>query len=309
MTPKQREAIRGGKRLQQQRQRTESRTQRPKSGGRREVPERKGSKRRLFQLIVSGMILIVVVGVKFISPQTMEQYRDDILRLMGEKTDFVSVFSAVGKAVGSGAVSNALDEAYTAVFGSDKVVEEETNQKTSEQKQEKKQKDAENSTDKKQEKSEEKEDVERVVYTNKNLPEKVELFQQVLGFTCTNPVEGEISSEFGLRKHPIKGDNRFHYGIDIAAKKGTTIGSFAAGTVTAVGDSSELGKYVTVAHDNSYVTLYAHCSKILASSGQRVKIGDPIAEVGQIGDATGPHLHFELHKESVYLNPIYYVAY
>ena len=84
--------------------------------------------------------------------------------------------------------------------------------------------------------------------------------------------------------------------------------SFADGTVTAVGESSLLGKYVTVLHANNYTTLYAHCSRIMASSGQQVRMGDPIAEVGQTGQATGPHLHFELHLDTVYLNPIYYVA-
>ena len=80
------------------------------------------------------------------------------------------------------------------------------------------------------------------------------------------------------------------------------------GTVTAVGDSAELGNYVTVQHPGGFVTLYAHCSRINASSGQQVRPGDPIAEVGHTGNATGPHLHFELHKDGVYVNPIYYYA-
>ena len=57
-----------------------------------------------------------------------------------------------------------------------------------------------------------------------------------------------------------------------------------------------------------FVTLYAHCSRINASSGQQVRPGDPIAEVGHTGNATGPHLHFELMKDGVYVNPIYYYA-
>ena len=61
-------------------------------------------------------------------------------------------------------------------------------------------------------------------------------------------------------------------------------------------------------HDNGYSTLYAHCSKITASSGQQVKLGDPIAEVGETGEATGPHLHFALCQDTQYINPIYYVT-
>ena len=86
------------------------------------------------------------------------------------------------------------------------------------------------------------------------------------------------------------------------------ITAFASGTVTAVGDSAELGNYVTVQHEGGFATLYAHCSRITASSGQKVALGDPIAEMGSTGRVTGTHLHFELHRDTVFLNPIYYVA-
>ena len=92
----------------------------------------------------------------------------------------------------------------------------------------------------------------------------------------------------------------------IAADAGTVISSFADGTVTAVGDSSQLGNYVTVSHAGAFTTLYAHCSRITASSGQQVALGDPIAEVGETGNATGPHLHFAIQKDTVYLDPAYY---
>ena len=106
----------------------------------------------------------------------------------------------------------------------------------------------------------------------------------------------------------MEGEERFHYGIDIAADTGTAIGCFADGTVTAVGDSSSYGKYLIVEHAGGFSTLYAHCSRIIAASGQAVKEGETIAEVGQTGVATGPHLHLELHQGERYLNPIYYVA-
>ena len=63
-----------------------------------------------------------------------------------------------------------------------------------------------------------------------------------------------------------------------------------------------------VAHEGGYSTLYAHCSRITATSGSVVRRGEKIAEVGETGFATGPHLHFELQKDGVYLNPIYYVS-
>lgn len=147
------------------------------------------------------------------------------------------------------------------------------------------------------------------MYTPDAQPANTDLLQQVLGFAYGAPVQGQFSSGFGLRTDPLAGGSRFHYGLDIAAEEGAVVSSFADGVVTAVGESSELGRYVTVSHPNGYSTLYAHCTRITASSGQQVACGDPIAEVGETGRATGPHLHFELHHGSTYLNPVYYVPF
>ena len=83
-------------------------------------------------------------------------------------------------------------------------------------------------------------------------PADAELLQQVLGFAYTAPVEGQLSSGFGLRTDPLEGVSRFHYGLDIAAPEGAVVSSFADGTVTAVGESSELGRYVAVSHANGF---------------------------------------------------------
>lgn len=133
------------------------------------------------------------------------------------------------------------------------------------------------------------------------------MLQEVLGFPYASPVEGVVSSEFGQRIHPIEGGSKFHYGVDIEAPADTVIHSFADGTVSVVGESAALGNYITILHDNGISSLYAHCSRITASYGQEVRMSDPIAEVGQTGQATGPHLHFELCRNGRYLNPIYYV--
>ena len=147
-----------------------------------------------------------------------------------------------------------------------------------------------------------------VLYSDQNLPDNVCLEQALLGFDYCTPVMGTLTSDFGYREHPVEGEERFHYGVDIGAAAGTEIGCFADGTVTAVGESSSYGKYITVSHQGGFSTLYAHCSRILASSGDTVREGEAIAEVGETGVATGPHLHFELHQGSQYLNPIYYVS-
>ena len=97
----------------------------------------------------------------------------------------------------------------------------------------------------------------------------------------------------------MEGEERFHYGIDLAADTGTAVSCFADGTVTAVGESSSYGKYCIVTHSGGYATLYAHCSRVTASSGAEVARGQKIAEVGETGMATGPHLHFELIADGV----------
>lgn len=253
------------------------------SGGKREeqarpkaAPRRKN--RMLVQLAVSAMVLLCVVGVKLTMPDVVERYGGEVLRLMGEETDFVAAFSAAGRAIGGEELEQAIDELYVAVFGSDTVEVSTTSDRTD------------------------------AVYSPETTPARVEMLQQVLGFDYVCPVDGTVSSAFGYRDHPMVGQERFHYGIDLMAEEGTVIGAFADGTVTAVAESSTLGKYVEVRHANGVTTLYAHCSRITASSGQSVKMGDPIAEVGDTGDATGYHLHFELCRDGRYLNPVYYVA-
>lgn len=147
-----------------------------------------------------------------------------------------------------------------------------------------------------------------VLYSQENIPEGVSMEQAILGFDYCAPVAGTLSSDFGYREHPTEGEERFHYGVDLAADTGTEVRCFADGTVTAVGDSSSYGRYCVVSHQGGYSTLYAHCSRITVSSGAAVSRGQKIAEVGDTGMATGPHLHFELQREGTYLNPIYYVS-
>ena len=238
-------------------------------------PRRRG--RFLVQLVVSAMVLLCVVAAKITMPDITAKYSGEVLRLMGEETDFVAAFSAAGRAIGGEAAGEAIEELCVAVFGSDAVEISATVDRTD------------------------------AVYSADTIPARVEMLQQVLGFDYTCPVDGTLSSSFGYRDHPVAEQERFHYGLDLSAEEGAVIRAFADGTVLAVAESTELGKYVEVVHANGYTTLYAHCSRINASAGQSVKAGDPIAEVGSTGDATGNHLHFELCCDGTYLNPIYYV--
>lgn len=119
---------------------------------------------------------------------------------------------------------------------------------------------------------------------------------------------GEITSGFGRRLHPITGDMRFHSGVDLRAANGTPIQAAAPGVVRDAGHRGGYGNVVEIDHGNGTSTLYAHASKLLVDKGQRVEAGQPVALVGQTGQATGPHLHFELRRHDHPVNPTSAIA-
>lgn len=144
------------------------------------------------------------------------------------------------------------------------------------------------------------------VYSDYSLPDDVSYERPELPFEYVSPVDGVESSGFGYRLHPIKNEVKYHYGTDLAAYTGTPVYAFADGVVVAQGESDSYGKYVMIDHEDGYRTLYAHCSQLCMSCGP-VSRGDTVALVGETGAATGPHLHFELECNGVYLNPEFYI--
>jgi murein DD-endopeptidase MepM/ murein hydrolase activator NlpD len=117
------------------------------------------------------------------------------------------------------------------------------------------------------------------------------------------PVNGEIVAQYGLRVHPVYGDERMHTGIDFACAEGEPIKAVLDGVVIKVEESPTYGKTVFLDHENGLKTFYAHCSKILVTENQQVKAKETIAEVGNTGLSTNPHLHFEVWKEDVSVDP------
>lgn len=115
-----------------------------------------------------------------------------------------------------------------------------------------------------------------------------------------------ISSSFGLRRHPILGFTRLHAGIDFAAPPGTPILAAGDGRVTEAGPKGGYGRWVMIRHDTGLATGYAHMSRIAAGikRSARVRQGQVIGFVGSSGLATGPHLHFELHRNGQPVNPL-----
>lgn len=291
----------------------------------------------LVQLVACGGIFVLLVAVKLLLPGRMAAFNDRLSAALEENMDVEAVFSAVGRAVtGETDAAGAWEEVYQAVFGPQQaesslaevsgeadLTAEETPALTSLQtdggegidwaspeggatrsSSETPEEPAAPSADQTAQAA----SLAYVLYSDQNLPDNVSLEQAILGFDYCTPVMGTLSSDFGYREHPVEGEERFHYGLDIAAEEGSDILCFADGTVTAVGESSSYGKYLMVDHGGGFSTLYAHCSRISVSSGEQVSRGEVIAQVGQTGIATGPHLHLELHRDGVYLNPIYYVS-
>jgi murein DD-endopeptidase MepM/ murein hydrolase activator NlpD len=121
------------------------------------------------------------------------------------------------------------------------------------------------------------------------------------------PIDGaRLSSRYGMRKHPILGYSKMHRGIDFAAPRGTPIYSAGNGTVEYAGRKGAYENYVRVRHAGSYRTAYAHMKGIAKGvrKGAKVKQGQVIGYVGTTGRSTGPHLHYEVIRDSKQVNPL-----
>jgi biotin carboxyl carrier protein len=122
------------------------------------------------------------------------------------------------------------------------------------------------------------------------------------------PTQGWLSSAFSsMRTHPILHMARPHEGIDVSAPMGSPIEAPAAGVVTDAGWETGYGNTITIDHGFGIVTKFAHASKLLVKTGQRVQRGQRIALVGNSGLATGPHLHYEVHVKGRPVDPLKYV--
>ena len=265
-------------------------------GGRRAAPGRRKAPRKaserpprmIAQIVVCGALFIALVGLKIMMPGHLSELRGTLGQWLVRDADFVAAFSAVGRAAsGEQAWGESLSEACIAVFGGEGRAQEVSGELIGVTVPE--------------------QDVSDLT-SARELPALAVGEQRILGFSYACPLSGTMTSPFGWREDPNSGEECFHYGVDIAGEEGATVSCFADGTVGTVGESNILGNYVTVNHEGGFSTLYAHCSAITVSAGQSVRKGDEVARVGSTGNATGPHLHFEVHDGGQYLNPIYYVV-
>lgn len=118
------------------------------------------------------------------------------------------------------------------------------------------------------------------------------------------PYHGRITSTFGHRENPFGGINvETHKGLDIAGPLGSSVKAMAIGTVEFAGSRGGFGNCIMIKHANGFETLYGHLSKILVRAGENIKIGQTIGKMGSTGRSTGPHLHYEIHKNGQKINP------
>jgi len=122
------------------------------------------------------------------------------------------------------------------------------------------------------------------------------------------PVAGiKLTSDFGMRWHPVLGGQRAHKGVDLAAPIGTPIRASADGIVSRADWFSSYGLYVSLEHGGTIQTRYGHMSRLNVEAGQAVHKGDIIGYVGTTGRSTGPHLHYEVRIAGEAVNPIPYL--
>ncbi|HWB27025.1 MAG TPA: M23 family metallopeptidase [Chitinophagaceae bacterium] len=145
-------------------------------------------------------------------------------------------------------------------------------------------------------------DINVMIKNKQKLIEAIPSIQPV-----SNKDLNRIASGFGYRIDPIYKNTHFHAGLDFTAPTGTPIYATADGVVKEAGFSTGgYGNHVVINHGYGYETVYGHMYKVKAKAGQRVKRGEVIGYVGSTGKSTGPHCHYEVHKNGVPVDPVYY---
>jgi len=147
-------------------------------------------------------------------------------------------------------------------------------------------------------------------------------YEEITGFikdkanllACTPAIQpvsnkdlSRIASGFGSRIDPVYKTVKMHEGLDFAAPQGTPIYATANGTITVAGNTANgYGNHVNINHGYGYETVYGHMVRVKVHSGQKVKRGEIIGWVGSTGKSTGPHCHYEVHKNGQKVDPVYF---
>ena len=132
--------------------------------------------------------------------------------------------------------------------------------------------------------------------------------KSIVSIPSLMPVDGvHLSSDYGMRIHPVLGGRRQHKGIDLAGAVGTPVHAAADGTVSRADWFSSYGLFVSLEHGGTLQTRYGHMSRLNVAAGQHVHKGDVIGYIGTTGRSTGPHLHYEVRIAGAAVNPVPYI--
>ena len=151
------------------------------------------------------------------------------------------------------------------------------------------------------------EDMKRIISEKKEINSALSHWNDTLlagGIMLDLPLEGRLSSPFGLRRYFNDQPRRPHSGIDIAAPKGTPISAPAAGKIITTGDYFFNGNTVFIDHGMGLVTMYCHMDRIDVKEGQTVERGEQIGTIGMTGRVTGPHLHWGISLNDARVDPM-----
>ena len=130
----------------------------------------------------------------------------------------------------------------------------------------------------------------------------------ILGELFAWPTQGRFTSGFGMRDDPFTGLPRFHNGIDLANRIGTTVRAAASGRVVHIESQiGNYGRFVIVRHSNGFQTLYAHLQDFSVRNGETVARGEVLGTMGNTGRSTGPHLHFSVIHNGTFVDPLRYL--
>ena len=251
-------------------------------------------KRVVYQIIVCLIIYLVLYGIKNSEFIFNKEFNDEIKNILSYDINIENTYNTVKDFI----LSNNDIKNYLNIF-------EEKEKQEIEDKDNKEIKDDVKESDKEEAKEVNKEASWGVGGADDtNNEEKVEesdVDYIKKNFAIIWPLEGTITSRFGPR-NPTEIVSANHKGLDIAGNVGDSIVAGMDGKVSLVSEEGDYGKHIEIVN-NDVLTLYAHCSKLLVSEGQEIKKGDVIAEVGSTGRATGPHLHFEIRRNGVAIDP------
>jgi murein DD-endopeptidase MepM/ murein hydrolase activator NlpD len=156
----------------------------------------------------------------------------------------------------------------------------------------------------------EKRDLERIDREQKRIDAALRHWSDatVMSLDFRKPVDGPLSSPFGLRRYFNDQPRKPHSGLDIAAEAGAPIKAPAAGTVIDTGDFFFNGNTVFIDHGQGLITMYCHMSRIDVKPGQRVATGEVIGAVGMSGRVTGPHLHWSVSLNDARVDPLLFLG-